>query len=157
MVDLLARKKIWMLLDAHQDQWHETDGGEGVPDWAVIRPAPYNAGPRETAPFPMGYWLPELSTVFDNFSADHDGLLDGWVDARRIAARQGHDPTTAVPLPADPQIAAPTRIFVSPLHYPHGCRVVGEHGRLVSRAHHHLSVRATSDAVVTVRVVRRNR
>jgi endoglycosylceramidase len=56
----------------------------------------------------------------------------------------------------DPRVTAPTRIFVSPLHYPHGYRIVVDHGRVVSRVGHHLSVRATSDHVVTVRVVRRN-
>ena len=75
-MDLLADQKIWMMLDAHQDQWHETYGGEGVPDWAMIRPAPYNALPPVVAPFPTGYWTPEVSTVFDNFWANQDDLLD---------------------------------------------------------------------------------
>ena len=43
VIDLLAdARSIWMLLDVHQDQWHETYGGEGVPDWAVVRPPPYD-------------------------------------------------------------------------------------------------------------------
>ena len=86
VMDQLAQRRIWMMLDAHQDQWHETYGGEGVPDWAVIRPAPYNESPPVVAPFPTGYWTPEVSTVFDNFWADQDNLLTGWVDAWRIAA-----------------------------------------------------------------------
>ena len=52
VMDLLADRRIWMMLDAHQDQWHETYGGEGVPDWAMIRPAPYDAAPPVVAPFP---------------------------------------------------------------------------------------------------------
>jgi len=88
VMDLLASKKIWMMLDAHQDQWHETYGGEGVPDWAMQRPQPYAVAPPVVAPFPTGYWTPEVSTVFDNFWADRDDLLTGWVDAWRIAAKR---------------------------------------------------------------------
>ncbi len=88
VMNLLAKQKIWMQLDAHQDQWHEIYGGEGAPDWAVKRPAPFNALPPVTAPFPTGYWTPEVSTVFDNFWANRDGLLDGWVAAWRVAARE---------------------------------------------------------------------
>ncbi len=88
VMDLLADQKIWMMLDAHQDQWHETYGGEGVPEWAMIRPAPYDALPPVVAPFPTGYWTPEVSTVFDNFWADQDDLLTGWADAWKIAARR---------------------------------------------------------------------
>ena len=87
-MDLLAEQKIWMQLDAHQDQWHETYGGEGVPDWAMRRPAPYHLLPVVTAPFPLGYWTPETSTVFDEFWANKHGLLDGWVAAWRVAARR---------------------------------------------------------------------
>jgi hypothetical protein len=86
VLDLLAKQKIWMQLDMHQDQWHESYGGEGVPDWALHRPPPYDAAPPVVAPFPTGYWTPEVSTVFDNFWADQDDLLDGWADAWRIAA-----------------------------------------------------------------------
>ncbi|KAA1425721.1 cellulase family glycosylhydrolase [Nocardioides antri] len=91
VMDLLSQRGIWMQLDAHQDMWHETYGGEGVPDWAVIRPAPYNLAPPVTAPFPMGYWTPETSTVFDEFWADKHGLLDGWVAAWEVAARWWRD------------------------------------------------------------------
>lgn len=91
VLDLLADKRIWLQLDMHQDQWHETYGGEGVPDWAVIRPAPYSALPPVVAPFPTGYWTPEVSTVFDSFWANTDGLLDGWTDAWRAAAKAWRD------------------------------------------------------------------
>jgi endoglycosylceramidase len=86
VMDLLADRDIWMQLDAHQDQWHETYGGEGVPDWAVRRPAPYALLPPVPAPFPLGYWTPEVSTVFDEFWADRHGLRDGWAAAWRVAA-----------------------------------------------------------------------
>ncbi|SDD51657.1 cellulase family glycosylhydrolase [Nocardioides lianchengensis] len=88
VLDLLAKRRIWIQLDLHQDQWHETYGGEGAPDWAMIRPQPFAALPPVTAPFPTGYWTPEVSTVFDRFWADEDGLLDGWAAAWRVAARQ---------------------------------------------------------------------
>ncbi len=88
VLDLLAEQKIWMQLDAHQDQWHETYGGEGVPEWAMRRPAPYQLLPVVTAPFPLGYWTPETSTVFDEFWANKHGLLDGWVAAWQVAARR---------------------------------------------------------------------
>jgi endoglycosylceramidase len=91
VMDLLADQQIWMQLDAHQDQWHETYGGEGVPDWAMERPAPFNLLPVVEAPFPLGYWTPEVSTVFDRFWANHDGVLDGWVAAWEVAARRWRD------------------------------------------------------------------
>ena len=91
VMDLLTDQGIWMQLDAHQDQWHETYGGEGVPDWAMIRPAPYNLLPPVNLPFPLGYWLPETSTVFDQFWANKHGLLDGWVAAWEVAAQWWRD------------------------------------------------------------------
>jgi hypothetical protein len=91
VMDLLAERGIWMQLDAHQDQWHETYGGEGVPDWAMKRPAPYHLLPVVNLPFPLGYWTPETSTVFDEFWANKRGLLDGWVAAWEVAAQRWHD------------------------------------------------------------------
>lgn len=91
VVGLLADLRIWLQFDFHQDQWHETYGGGGVPDWAVRRPAPYNLLPPVTAPFPLGYWTPELSTVYDRFWAGEDGLLTGWADAWAIVAARWRD------------------------------------------------------------------
>ena len=91
VLDLLSRRGIWLQLDMHQDQWHETYGGEGVPDWAMHRPPPYDAAPPVVAPFPTGYWTPEVSTVFDNFWADADGLLDDWAGAWGLAAARWRD------------------------------------------------------------------
>lgn len=91
IMDLLDERGIWMQLDFHQDQWHEIYGGEGVPEWAVRRPLPYRLLPPVTAPFPMGYWTPEVSTVFDNFWANRDGLRDGWAAAWQVAAEWWHD------------------------------------------------------------------
>lgn len=91
VMDLLADRGIWMMLDAHQDQWHETYGGEGVPEWAMIRPEPYAHTPAVAMPFPTGYWTPEVSTVFDHFWADQDDLLTGWAQAWEVAARRWQD------------------------------------------------------------------
>ena len=46
---------------------------------------------RSSAPFPTGYWTPEVSTVFDNFWANEGGLLDGWVAAWEVAAERWRD------------------------------------------------------------------
>ena len=91
VLDLLADRRIWLQLDMHQDQWHETYGGEGVPGWALRRPAPYSALPPVVAPFPTGYWTPEVSTVFDDFWADRGGLLGDWATAWRMAAGAWRD------------------------------------------------------------------
>ncbi len=91
VMDLLADRGIWMQLDAHQNQWHETYGGEGVPDWAVQRPLPYSLLPPVDAPFPTGYWTPEVSTVFDQFWAGKHGLLDGWAASWQVAAEWWRD------------------------------------------------------------------
>jgi hypothetical protein len=87
VLDLLAKRHIWMQLDMHQDEWHEQYGGEGVPDWAAVRQPPYNVTPPVVAPFPTGYWTAEVSSMFDDFWANRRGLLDGWVQAWEAAAR----------------------------------------------------------------------
>lgn len=79
VVDLMADKGIWMQFDMHQDVWHETYGGEGVPNWAMQRPFPWSLFPVQKLPFPFGYWTPEVSTVFDQFWANKSNLLNHWV------------------------------------------------------------------------------
>ncbi|WP_162830350.1 cellulase family glycosylhydrolase [Amycolatopsis palatopharyngis] len=91
IVDLLAERRIWLQFDFHQDQWHETYGGGGVPGWAVHRPLPFSLLPPVTAPFPFGYWTPELSTVYDRFWAGKDDLLAGWAAAWRVVAQRWRD------------------------------------------------------------------
>jgi endoglycosylceramidase len=53
----------------------------------------------------------------------------------------------------DRSITAPTRIFVSPLHYPHGFEVAVEHGSY-RRAGRYLLVRANSTRTVSVLITR---
>jgi endoglycosylceramidase len=91
VVGLLADRGIWMQLDQHQDQWHETYGGEGVPDWAATRPLPYSLLPWTAAPFPEGYWTPEVSTVFDHFWANQGGLQDDWATYWKLVAAHYKD------------------------------------------------------------------
>jgi endoglycosylceramidase len=83
---LLAARGIWTQLDAHQDQWSETYGGEGAPAWATRRPFPFSLLPVVGAPFPEGYWMPELSVLFDRFWANRDGLLDDYATFWRQVA-----------------------------------------------------------------------
>ena len=55
----------------------------------------------------------------------------------------------------DPRISAPTVVFVSPLHYPGGFKVVVQHGRVVSRHGRLLSIRAAGTDPVAVVIRRR--
>ncbi len=67
--------------------WHEQYGGEGVPAFAAKRPMPFALLPYQKVQFPQGYWTPEVSTVFDNFWADKDGLLGAWAAAWKLVAQ----------------------------------------------------------------------
>jgi hypothetical protein len=91
VVDLLADRGIWMQFDQHQDMWHETYGGEGVPDWAAKRPFPYSLLPWIPVPFPEGYWTPEVSTVFDQFWANKGGIQDHWATYWKLVAEHYKD------------------------------------------------------------------
>ena len=53
----------------------------------------------------------------------------------------------------DRSIRAPTRIFVSPLHYEHGYAVRVRGGRVVDRSARVVTVRPTGKSLVTVRIV----
>ncbi|MCF8610334.1 cellulase family glycosylhydrolase [Gordonia sp. HY285] len=91
VVNALAERRIWMQFDFHQDMWHEKYGGEGAPDWATHRPEPFARSAIASAPFPMGYWMPELSTVYDNFWANKNGVLDQFARAWAITANRYKD------------------------------------------------------------------
>jgi endoglycosylceramidase len=85
VVDLLAARHVWVLLDFHQDMYNERFAGEGFPAWAVNDdgiPTPVDAG------FPGNYFQPSTSRAFDNFYANVDGLADLYAQAwRAVAAR----------------------------------------------------------------------
>jgi hypothetical protein len=91
VTDLLADRGIWMQFDQHQDMWHETYGGEGVPAWAAKRPFPYSLLPWLPVPFPEGYWTPEVSTVFDQFWANKGGIQDSWATYWKLVAQHYKD------------------------------------------------------------------
>lgn len=79
IVDLLAARKIYVLLDFHQDDYNEKFTGEGFPAWAVRDDGvPF----APTGSFFANYFTPALARTFDNFWADKDGLWDkyaaGW-------------------------------------------------------------------------------
>lgn len=51
IVELLAERGIYVILDMHQDLWHRKYCGEGVPDWVQAECAKYE--PAGTKPFPQ--------------------------------------------------------------------------------------------------------
>jgi len=69
VVDLMAAKGIWMQFDMHQDQWHETYGGEGVPNWAMQRPALFASTPVAKVPFPGSTGNGSVSVPFLPYQA----------------------------------------------------------------------------------------
>lgn len=91
VLDLMADRGIWMLFDQHQDMWHETYGGEGVPDWAAKRPLPFSLLPYVPVQFPLGYWTPEVSTVFDQFWANKAGVQGHWATFWKLVAARYED------------------------------------------------------------------
>ena len=83
VVDLLAKRRVWVLLDFHQDMYNERFAGEGFPAWAVNDngiPTPTDLG------FPGNYFQPSTSRAFDNFYADVDGLADLYAQAWKAVA-----------------------------------------------------------------------
>jgi endoglycosylceramidase len=82
---LLTDRKVWVLLDFHQDLYSEKFSGEGFPAWAVDDdglPTPVNAG------FPGNYFQPSTSRAFDNFYANSNGLADLYAKAWRAVAER---------------------------------------------------------------------
>jgi endoglycosylceramidase len=73
VVQLLASRGIWVMLDFHQDMYSERYQGEGFPGWAV-----YDDGIPHLNDFgfPGNYFTPECSRAFDNLWANHNGLWD---------------------------------------------------------------------------------
>jgi endoglycosylceramidase len=79
VVQLLAARHIWVLLDFHQDDYNEKFTGEGFPAWAVHDDGlPF----APTGSFFTNYFTPALARTFDNLWANTDGLWDryaaGW-------------------------------------------------------------------------------
>ncbi|MEK6807075.1 MAG: cellulase family glycosylhydrolase [Pseudomonadota bacterium] len=88
VVQLLASRGIWVMLDFHQDMYSERYEGEGFPAWAVNDdgiPHLNDFG------FPGNYFTPECSRAFDNFWANTDGLWDHYRDAWKAVAAKWKD------------------------------------------------------------------
>ncbi len=88
VVQLLASRGIWIMLDFHQDMYSERFEGEGFPDWAVLDdgiPHLNDFG------FPGNYFTPECSRAFDNFWDNQDGLWDHYRTAWKAVATRWKD------------------------------------------------------------------
>jgi endoglycosylceramidase len=88
VVQLLASRGIWVMLDFHQDLYSERFEGEGFPDWAV-----YDDGIPHLNDFgfPGNYLTPECSRSFDNFWANTNGLWDHYREAWKAVAGKWKD------------------------------------------------------------------
>jgi endoglycosylceramidase len=81
VVQLLAAKQIWVLLDFHQDMYNEKFQGEGFPDWAV----PSQILPNDAKyGFPLNEFLSlALNGVYDRLWADDNAL---WAQYQNMVA-----------------------------------------------------------------------
>lgn len=83
VVQRLSERRIWTLIDFHQDLLGSRYGGEGVPDWVVDR----LTGRldrwlgRPGRGFPFNYFTPQVSRAFDRLWRDRGALRDGFRDA----------------------------------------------------------------------------
>ncbi len=83
VVQLLASRGIWVMLDFHQDLYNERYGGEGFPAWAT-----YDDGVPNIADvgFPGNYFLPGTTRAFDNLWGNKNALWDHYRDAWKAVA-----------------------------------------------------------------------
>jgi len=92
---VLAKHRIYSLLDFHQDLYNERFQGEGWPDWQTFDDG-LPAEPQQG--FPANYlFMPALSAAFDNFWANDTaqgvGLQDRYAMAwKHVAERFGENP-----------------------------------------------------------------
>jgi endoglycosylceramidase len=87
---VLAKQRIFTLLDFHQDLYNEKFQGEGWPDWQVIDDG---VPPEPQQGFPANYIVNAgLQRAFDNFWANVEvegrGLQDAYADAWRLVAQR---------------------------------------------------------------------
>ncbi|MBV8162370.1 MAG: cellulase family glycosylhydrolase [Acidimicrobiia bacterium] len=91
VVQLLASRHIWVLLDFHQDQYNERFQGEGFPAWSVD-----DSGLPDDARygFPGNYFGSlALDAAYDNLWADRGGLWDRYREAwKAVAAKWATQP-----------------------------------------------------------------
>ena len=90
VVQLLAARGIWVLLDFHEDMYNEKFYGEGFPDWAVYDdgvPLLFNAG------FPGNLFQPATSITYDNLWNNKNNLWDYYRQAwEAVAAKWAQQP-----------------------------------------------------------------
>ena len=85
IVRLLTRKKIWVLLDFHQDAFNEKFEGEGFPDWAVHDDGlPFMSGGN----FFVDGFMPAVQRNYDHLYANDFGLADRYAEAWRAVAKK---------------------------------------------------------------------
>ena len=91
VVQLLAARGIYVLLDFHQDLYSERYHGEGFPDWAT---QPSRFDPLAHMGFPLNYFTPAASNAFDRFWDNADGLQDdyrsAWIAVAARWSQQDH-------------------------------------------------------------------
>jgi len=92
-VSVLAAKRIFVLLDFHQDGWGPVTWGNGMPAWMT-----YTDGlPNPQEPFPTYYLTnPALQRAFENFWANREGpdgvpLQGHFAEAARLLAERFRD------------------------------------------------------------------
>lgn len=90
VIDLLAARHIWVLIDFHQDLFTERFQGEGFPAWAVHQPLT-GALPDPAFGFPGNYFTPQVSEVFDQLYADAGGVRDRVAQAWAAVAQRFKD------------------------------------------------------------------
>lgn len=85
VVQLLAARRIYVMLDFHQDLYSKAFQGEGFPDWTL---SPDKTDGLIRAGFPLGYVTPRVSEAFDGLWNNDNKLQDDYRDAWvAVAAR----------------------------------------------------------------------
>lgn len=73
VVDLLADKGVYTLLDNHQDGLSSIWGGNGFPAWSLSsRPPSWEPNPG----FPLYYLMPSMNAGWDEVWRNHNGVID---------------------------------------------------------------------------------
>lgn len=88
VVKLLASRKIYVMLDFHQDLYGDAYRGEGFPAW-TLRPARFDEVLQ--AGFPLGYVTPRVSRAFDVLWNNVDNIYDDFRDAWVAVAQRWKD------------------------------------------------------------------
>ncbi|MFN8105133.1 MAG: cellulase family glycosylhydrolase [Acidimicrobiia bacterium] len=89
LVNLLGERGIHVLVDSHQDLWNERWGGEGAPDWAVLRP-----GAAKRPNWALTYFSQaSLGMAYWDFWWNRNGILDQYTSMwRQVAERFSANP-----------------------------------------------------------------